>query len=268
MSTDNRIVKESLLQTMSYFHKFCTTHNLEYFLIGGSLLGAIRHQGFIPWDDDIDVVMPRADYNKLRELAYEFDYPFAYRDYRVDQDYIYPYTKVVNNEVVIEETCFRPFKSGVWIDIFPLDYTFNHITLRKIHFLSLSMLRKALILKYGAFKLEKYNWLTSTAIQAIYPIVNKTPRKQLNILFDLLESSPNKIFSQNKYLANLHGAWGIKEVAPKEIFNEKILYNFEGYQFWGIKDYDFWLKKVYGDYMQLPPMNQRIPVHIGRILKD
>lgn len=267
MSNDLDTIKSHLIETMDYFHKFCEEHNLEYFLVGGTLLGAVRHKGFIPWDDDIDVVMPREDYNRLKELSSSFALPFLYKDYTQDDSYIYPFAKISNNNMIVEEVYYKPFRCGVWIDVFPLDFTFDNVFLQQVHFLLMDVLRKLLILKSGAFKLGKRSFLATNLSKLLHPCCFLIPRKLLNRIFIILERAPYNYFSQNDHLANLYGAWGIREVAPKKLFEEKILYEFEGYKFWGVKDADFWLKKVYGDYMQLPPKHRRVPIHIGNIIK-
>lgn len=267
MSNDLDVIKFHLIETIDYFHRFCEEHNLEYFLVGGTLLGAARHKGFIPWDDDIDVVMPRKDYNRLKEVSSSFDPPFVYKDYVQDSFYIYPFAKISNNNMIVEEVYYKPFRCGVWIDVFPLDFTFNNLFLQQVHFLSIDALRKLLILKSGAFKLGKRSFLATNLSKLLYPFVSLIPRRLLNSIFTILESAPYKYFSQNKHLANLYGAWGIREVAHKELFEEKVLYEFEGYKFWSVKDADFWLTKVYGDYMKLPPEYKRLPVHIGNIIE-
>jgi lipopolysaccharide cholinephosphotransferase len=85
-------------------------------------------------------------------------------------------------------------------------------------------------------------------------------------MYFLQVSLPNR-FSNKKHLANFQGAWGIKESAPKTLFENRILLSFEGKEFWAVKDFDFWLTKVYGDYMKLPPEEKRVPEHIGRIVE-
>lgn len=259
-------LQKHLLETLNYFHNFCEDHNLEYFLIGGTLLGAVRHKGFIPWDDDIDVVMPRRDYDKLKLLANKIELPYVYKDYSTDKNYIYPFAKITQSDLLFEEIYYKPFQSGVWIDVFPLDYTFDNIVFRKIHFTLMDVVRKSLILKYGSFKLNKRSSLVTNTSKLLHPLFEKLPRKTFNFLFESLEDIPNTYFKQHHNLANLYGAWGILEVAPKDLFDEKELYEFEGYKFWGIKNADYWLQKVYGDYMELPPEHKRRSEHIGHLI--
>lgn len=260
-------VKKYLLETMVYFHEFCEEYNLQYFLVGGTLLGAVRHQGFIPWDDDIDIVMPRPDYDRLKQLQSQISAPYEFLDSSKDPNYIYPFIKITNSELIVQENFYKPFTSGVWIDVFPLDYTFSKKLLQKQHFFAVDIFRKALIIKHGAFKLNKHSNLTNILLKKIHPIAALIPSGFFDFLFYQLEAIPYKHLGQNHNLANLYGTWKELEVAPKSLFNEKKLYKFESYQFWGVKDAHFWLSKVYGDYMELPPEHKRT-THIGHIVNS
>lgn len=261
-------IKKVLLDTLCEFHAFCEKNNLEYFLIGGTLLGAVRHEGFIPWDDDIDIAMPRKDYDKLAELSHKFNYPLKFRSPDNERDYIHPFAKLTNERILIEEGAENPFRSGVWIDIFPLDTTFNSILFQKIHFSAVYRLRLLLDLKYDKRSLEDFSIVKKIVAKPLRPIAKLIPKKIINRAFSVNETVPSCVFNKQQYLANLYGAWGAKEIAPTEIFKEKVLYNFEGKNFWGPKNADFWLSKVYGDYMEPPPEDKRGSHHKIKIIKN
>lgn len=252
---------------MKYFHDFCEEHGLEYFLVGGTLLGAVRHKGFIPWDDDLDVVMLREDYNRLVSLADKFLFPFNLMHLNNDRNYVYPYVKLTNLNLIVEEPTFKPVVSGIWLDVFPLDFTFRSAINQKIHFLLISLVRKILILKHGAFKTQKRSGGVVKLLKSFYFFLKFIPNKALSWTFDFIQIILPKYLSNKEFVANLHGAWGNKEVAPTALFKKRRLYDFEECKFWSVDDADFWLKKVYGDYMQLPPKDKRAPEHIGRIIK-
>ena len=116
-------LQQKELDLLKEFVKFCELHNLTYFLIGGTLLGAIRHLGFIPWDDDIDVGMPRPDYDRFCELAEKhFVGDIFFQSYRSDKGYPYIFSKLRNSNTTFIEKIYRhvPMNHGVYIDIFPL----------------------------------------------------------------------------------------------------------------------------------------------------
>ncbi len=114
-------LKDIQLDILKRFDEVCRNNNLEYSLAYGTMLGAVRHKGFIPWDDDIDVVMKRADYNRLMDLQYE-DENYAVKDYRHSASYYYPFAKMIDKRTVLYEQGRIDKNMGVYIDIFPLDY--------------------------------------------------------------------------------------------------------------------------------------------------
>lgn len=256
-------IREKLLATLEEFHDFCEKNSLRYYLFGGTLLGAVRHNGYIPWDDDIDVAMPREDYDLLIGLAGSFNHPFQLRERKVEVEYVYPYAKLVNNSLIVEEGFYKPFQSGVWIDVFPLDYTFNIHLLQRIQFALIKTLRRFLMLKCGAFKIEERSLVS---LRVLHLLARFVPRFVIDSLFFILVQGVGGLLSKKEIYANFHGAWGVKESAPVSIFESRVLYDFEGRKFWGFKDANFWLTKVYGDYMTLPEESKRISPHIGRVI--
>lgn len=264
---DSELIKKTLLETMIYFHQFCEENNLKYFLVGGTLLGAVRHKGFIPWDDDLDVIMPYEDYKKLLNLHKNIKSPFSLLDFNIDEKYIYPFAKLSNERVIVKENLYKPLTCGLWLDIFPLGYTFESMVLQKLHFKLIRFFKILYILKHGSFKLEKRNKFYLTILKAGYSIFSIIPSKLFLNIFSFLEYKFAPIFNPKENLANFHGAWGVKEVAPKELFDKRKLYDFEGHKFWSVEDADFWLSKVYGDYMTPPPIEKRVSPHIGEILE-
>lgn len=262
------ILQKTLLETLKEFHDFCEKHNLQYFLIGGSLLGAVRHKGFIPWDDDIDVVMPREDFNQLLQLSSQLKYPLLLRGPKLQKDHRYNLTKLTNESLFIEEDAYKPITIGAWIDIFPLDYTFNSKYLQTLHFFIRRRIATLTPLKYDVMDIEKLSPLKRPIACLMKYVSKKTSRKTIEYLLDLSYKIPNNMLKKPTYLANLGGAWGVKEVAPIKVFLSRKLYKFETYYFWGPEDADYWLTRVYGDYMKLPPENKRQSHHNIKILKS
>lgn len=262
-------IKKVLLETLCEFHDFCEENDLKYFLIGGTLLGAVRHNGFIPWDDDIDVVMLREDYDKFLHLSCELSYPLKIRASKYEEDYRYPFMKLTNEKIIIEEIGFKPFRAGVWIDIFPLDYTFNNNYLKKTHYSTARIMRSLLSLKYDYFDYSDYPKFKRPLIRYLKLILSIMNREQIDTIIRFVEISPKLIFGQKEYVANLYGAWGVKETAAISIFQTKKLYIFEGKYFWGPDNAHYWLAKVYSDYMKLPSIQNRKSHHpIKVICKD
>lgn len=261
---DEKIVKKYLLQTMETFHSFCEENNLSYFIVGGTFLGAVRHKGLIPWDDDIDVLMPREDYNRLLSISEKINLPYQIKDIEKDDKYIYPYAKFASNDLIVEEAFYKNYQMGIWVDVFPLDYTFKNKFLRRLHFSIVAFFRNLSIIKVGSFQLKKYSSMIGWGLRVCHRIFKIIPKK---IFFKIIEWSEKMGKLGNKeYVANLHGNWGVKESVPASLFDEKVLYSFEDKEYWGIKDYDYWLTQVYGDYMTLPEESKRVREHIGTIV--
>ena len=117
-------LQKRLLVILKEFARVCGKHNLRYFLNGGTCLGAIRHKGFIPWDDDVDVMMPREDYEKFLTLQYEYEgTPYFIQSWKSDPRYTYGFAKLRDSSTTFIEDFYRNHRinHGVWIDIFPLD---------------------------------------------------------------------------------------------------------------------------------------------------
>ena len=121
-NVDSILFKQKILQTFKFTKKILERHNLKYIACGGTVLGAVRHQGFIPWDDDIDIYMPREDYNKFIQLNSESEKE-GYQIVSVEHSYGYylPFAKVIDNNTTIWELKEIPYLIGVYVDIFPLD---------------------------------------------------------------------------------------------------------------------------------------------------
>src|SRR5690554_3302921 len=121
-------LKQVIRENLQAIHEFCEEYGLTYYLSDGTLLGAIRHKGMIPWDDDADICMPREDYNKLLELSSKLPEPYKIGHYSLDSNYIYPFIKFMNSSTeVVEYFGKNTYKAGVWVDIFPLDGTYKNI---------------------------------------------------------------------------------------------------------------------------------------------
>ena len=243
-------IRKVQINLLIKFDDFCRKHNLKYVLDGGTLIGAIRHKGYIPWDDDIDVSMPFPDFLKFVEL-YKKECSQSYMSilYGTDNPYGFHFGKFVDKRTVVKSS-FREDKRlySVWIDIFPM-YSIDDdddVAQEKID----------KVLKYyeKTWKYESTN--------------QRNPLKKIfHILFNdrLLKyymNKINKILFEHEYgsTKRIRSAPVVcKKLIPagNDHFENRIKLDFEGYYFWAPKDYHDYLKRIYGDYMKLPPENQR-----------
>lgn len=264
MKVDN-VVKNALLEAMDEFHRICEENNLQYYLIGGSLIGAIRHKGCIPWDDDIDVIMFKSDFKKLLKLEKNFSDEFKLSYRLLSKSKMQPVAKLENLNVIIDEGHFSGNTSGVFIDVFCFEDTFNSSFLQKIHFFCVKFFRLLIQFKTKSYLKEKYSIIQLLFFFFIGLIINFIPNTVLNFFLSVSENMAYLSVSKGK-VANLHGVWKLKEVVPKQIFEKRKLYDFEGRRYWSLEEADLWLKPIYGNYMELPPESDRKPKHIDKLV--
>lgn len=241
--------------------RICEMHNLRYSLTGGTLLGAVRHKGFIPWDDDIDIVMPYNDYLLFLEYAEnEMSDSFYITNIYKDKNYGYlPMSKVMaNNTTIIEEPAKNVnTKNGIFVDIFPLYNTSNNSLIRKLDFYIIQRLSKSLRCKNG------YHYKESKIHSFIYNLRHILLKIiPTSFYIKLFEFIVNKNTKTSKYIVSYGGIYGIeKETFPKEWFDNYSYLEFEKNKYMCMDMWDIYLKSHYGNYMELPPKDKRVPHH-------
>lgn len=255
--------RQNLLDVLKVYDAFCKEHNLRYYLIGGGLIGALRHGGFIPWDDDIDVAMPRKDYEKfltLRHLlpdAFKVSIPFS------DKNYTNTKPRMYSTDLKIQEQFIKRFTLGPWIDVFPLDYTFNHAFLRKLHFRLVYIFKVLNACKLGGVSVLEGRKRAKAKLY-VYYLLKLVPSVFLSAPFIWLQTLVSK---ETKYVGNLMGRWREKEIIESSELAETTALNFENITLDTFKNHDKWLHRVYGNYMKLPPVAQQVPDHYFDIIE-
>lgn len=248
-------IKKIELKILENIHSICQNEKINYYLCGGTLLGAIRHKGYIPWDDDIDIFMFEDDYEKFINYMKSQD---KYKNLTLkdtnDKEYYYPFAKVVDNTTVAIQNDNNT-KQGVWVDVFPLNYLPNDIRKSKKTIKKWYMYRSLIIsMTTNLSQVKKNKKFFLKLFLKIYSnfIGKKRIQKKYN---DILSESKN--YSDSKYVACVWPTYGIKEILSAKKIKPKKLYKFENKKFYGPKDYDYYLKKIYGNYDILPPKSKR-----------
>lgn len=238
------------LNILIHIDKICRENDLTYYLAYGTLIGAVRHKGFIPWDDDIDIVMPRPDYEKLMKIMQKANGRYKFISLETCKlDYNYPFAKIFDSKTRLVEG-YRPMEEelGVYVDVFPIDGLGN---------------TKEEVSDYSK-KIEKYSkqiWYLGTVKHNGIKgrLLNIIGRKNINRW--LVKNAKKNNFYKSKYAGGLTGLWGEKEVMETKYYMDKIEMDFEGNKFYVPKHYDYILTKWYGNYMQLPPEKERVRHH-------
>lgn len=251
-------MKKIELNILIYFTEVCEENNLRYYLGGGTLLGAVRHKGFIPWDDDIDVMMPRPDFQKLLSLSINNE------NYNIIKPgtagYYYNFAKLVDTRTILEEKGIKRIDGlGVYIDIFPLDGMPETPDDRKKRFKELNSIRKRInntCLLKPKFHRNPFAYLNACRIY------NSNKNIDLSSLQKkYLDSALKNSFDDSEFVFAAGGAYGARDIFPGKWFEKEIELQFENLSVKAFNGYDFYLTQLYGDYMTLPPEDKRVTPH-------
>lgn len=248
---DLKEIQNVMLEMMADIDRVCEKNGIRYILDGGTMLGAVRHKGFIPWDDDLDIAMLRDDYIKFSKIANsELDKKYKFECIENNREYPYNFGKVfcLNTKYTEEFTRNLNICHGVYIDVFPMDYV-DSSKPKKLHLIHrltsmLTQLRYAKLklihnVKYQPFKilpLKLINFLTDKLMRYSY-------RKKGEHIQKLCHYGPNKPY------------------VSKTLFTDTVKVPYETYHFSIPSEYDSFLTGRYGDYMKLPPVEKQKPVH-------
>ncbi len=244
--SDIRHIQQLTLSIFATFAELCKKNNLSYYLLGGSMLGAVRHQGFIPWDDDIDVGMPREDYQKMLVAAPEQLPTNLIVMNSLDYDaFPYDFTKIIE-ECGDHETVF--------LDIFPLDGcpSDNPKVIRR-YYRWFNMLRTMKNSHFMQLKGKPLHKRIAVRLLRVIPLA--TYRKWMERY--LLRYSPD----DSPAIGNYSGRWGAREIMPKTFYGAPTPVLFEHDTYFGVECPDDYLRTLYGDYRKLPPIEQQKPSH-------
>lgn len=251
-------LKQIQLQILDEVVDFCTKHQIKYFLMAGTLLGAVRHQGYIPWDDDIDIGMLREDYERFLELYSKEQGNYYLYNMNTSKSCSLFFTKLcLKNTLEVDKNLVHQEKNGLGIDIFPIDdvKSKNYITFAN-KLKTIIRMRNAKAIKLKEF--FKKSWINGMVVFFVKCILFFVSYDRL-YFFAMKEIYKEKKNTNNIFVrGNVIWGYGAKELVNYSIFDEEIEILFEGKMYTCPKRYDEWLRSIYGNYMELPPIEKRI----------
>lgn len=252
VSTERKKIWTVILDLIVELDRICKKHNIHYYLDGGSLLGAVRHNGFIPWDDDIDVTMPRDDYERFVQLSEEFKHPYFLQTPYTDPEYFYSFAKIRNSNTTALNQMFKyqMFNHGIWISVFPLD----KFPIEKGEELYL--------------KIRSLTYENSTFMRMKNPFLDEDNRKRVD---EYSGRNPVQTFEEIQHLAQTYNGvetdyWGTiiltivrygRKPLLRKSYDDVEYHMFENLFLPIPIGFDEVLRTEYGNYMELPPEEER-----------
>lgn len=256
-NNDLKKIQNIELEMLKRFHAICIENDLEYFAVGGTLLGAVRHQGFIPWDDDIDLAMPRQDFERFVQIA-EKNLPSHMK---------LSYSELNLNTLQLTDTRTKVIKgkkeTPLYIDIFPLD-GFPKKKLEKFWH------EKRILFQRMLCKLSVVNIMTDRDRGGLENIIVKfgkiiktdrrlSTKKELEKLHSLVKKYS---YESSILCGNVLGRYREKEIVEKSIFGKPTIKQFETIEIYCPSQTEAYLSAIYGDFMKLPPIEEQQPQNL------
>lgn len=248
-------LKRIQLDLLIDIDKYCTFNHLTYFLAYGTLIGAIRHHGYIPWDDDIDIAMPRPDYDKFVANYKSKDGFYRVVTHKKDNRYTKPFAKVYDDRTIINEYMYHQHDYGVYVDVFPID----GIDPNRKQIKNSGWLIKLLNTKLAI--LDSKRSISKNIVMALGKIL-LLPITVDDIINKMEQNATIYSYANAKLVANIaYSVYGEGDIIDKEALSSTIDGTFEGHSFKIPTGYDKYLRNIYGDYMKLPPVEKQVTHH-------
>ena len=247
--TDILELRQIQLAIMDSIHHFCEANNIKYSLGGGTLIGAYRHKGYIPWDDDIDIYLMRQDYERFIKTYHDKENHFQLLSPHNTSHYFYTFAKVVDTRTIMYEDETDGYNIGVYVDVFPLDYVPDNMSARRQVFWW-----KHFLYKIRRCKMSKSQYLQSSIANFCYKLL-PIPVSTIDWLISrcIHRRKPSGFICEMCETERpLKGCYSV------EAFRQTVDVPFEGRTYKSMIGYDEYLTNTYGNYMRIPPKDQQI----------
>lgn len=257
-----RDIQLAEIKLIQLFVEICEKEHLTYYILHGTLLGAIRHKGYIPWDDDADFGMPRPDFERFSSVIDKYlNSKTDFLKFGKTANYFRYFYRLVDKNKIMKRTGMnREYAENAWIDILPLDGMPSNRVQRLAVQMKLMVLRKLFFLACINNLIFKKETSTKSSL-IVYYICRHIPIYKLFSPFKRWKALDRALkkydYSKSEYILNMVGSYKFKEMFKKDIFGDGALYDFEGMKLVGPQNYDFYLSQIYGDYMIIPPLSKR-----------
>lgn len=272
MDTITKSIQKESYQILKEFDKICKKHDIKYSLGFGTLIGAIRHSGFIPWDDDIDLIMPRSEYNRLLTIIDKelIGTNYTFFDDTKEKHYYYSFGKIRSNQLEIpeESTQYTGINQGVWIDIFPYDNISDDKQEQLNQFQEVARLHKKFVVHLFTHATDKDSSMVKI-VKSSFKLINRLSYR-INPFLKIWNKERYEILTKfnsdnTEFSAclsdNMPTDDYLKSKLKRTDFEDTIEWTFEDQLFPIIRNYDNHLTSFYGDYMKEPPKHEQVSVH-------
>lgn len=259
-------IQQMSLEILRDIHCFCVENGIKYTLQGGTLLGAVRHKGFIPWDDDVDIAMPRPDYDRfIHTYKSEKGFKVFSRELPGQKNDVFiAYARVCDLRNTLVDTHYYPWTCknvGVWIDLFPLDGDYDTVEKSKNRLnIMIPLYNRALRIRTSRKSFYEVNGLHDKFRLLVKKVL--APFDSLSVLDKTISMSRLLDYSQSNFYCNLAFLrYGIRERHRTAVLDETLEVPFGTDKFCIMSGYDEALREKYGDYMKLPPVEKQVRAH-------
>ena len=248
--------KQLMLQILDIIDEICKENHLNYYLSGGTLIGAIRHKGFIPWDDDIDLVLFRDDFEKLRKILKEQTRYPQYTLLDLDsKGFMYPFLKLVDNRTVAKQGDTK-VPHGIWVDIFPFDSVPDNAFVRYIYLKKCQLYRDialSAVTDFNGVKIASLKGIAKVFLSIIGKFVGV---KRIARMTEKHMQKYNGKCNAN-YVGCNYSPYVMREFLPKNVVLPVAEVIFENRTYFSFKNWDIYLKRLFNDYMKMPPKEKQ-----------